>query len=174
MVSNCVKFYYISKGNYCGQITAYNGISEQDFATWNPQVGQQCEGLWAEAYACVGVAAFSLKTRYHVGCSGDIHNNVAVRVGEGYCMNTDCRVGSLEVDADGLCPDGDIQLSYWEQPGCTGKWFGFGYADKGTCRGLWSDGNKFKAIHLRCAKSQDDCVSKQGCRLDAEPASNTC
>ncbi|KAM3553986.1 hypothetical protein MY1884_006377 [Beauveria asiatica] len=55
MVSNCSKFHYIWKGNTCGQITWYNQISQQDLATWNPQIGEQCTGLWADAYACVGV-----------------------------------------------------------------------------------------------------------------------
>lgn len=174
MVGNCVKFHYISKGNTCDQITSYNGISMQDFITWNPQIGQQCTGMWADAYACVGIAAFSLKSRYHQGCSGDVYNNVAIKMGQDYCMNTDCRVGSLEIDVGGLCPNGEVQLSYWEQPGCTGKWFGYGYADKGTCRGLWTNGSKFKAIHMRCAKQADDCSSKGTCSYDPEPEHNSC
>ncbi|KAJ3486456.1 hypothetical protein NLG97_g6608 [Lecanicillium saksenae] len=55
MVNNCNKFHYIYKGNTCGQITSYEGISQHDFATWNPEVGEQCSGMWADAYACVGV-----------------------------------------------------------------------------------------------------------------------
>lgn len=55
MVKNCNKFHYIFKGNTCGQITSYNHISQHDFATWNPQIGQDCTGLWADAYACVGI-----------------------------------------------------------------------------------------------------------------------
>ncbi|OAA49035.1 LysM domain protein [Beauveria brongniartii RCEF 3172] len=77
MVDNCNKFHWISQGNTCDQITSYNAISQQDFAKWNPQIGQQCTGMWADAYACVEVAAFSLKSRYHMGCSGDVYNNVA-------------------------------------------------------------------------------------------------
>ncbi|ATY61853.1 LysM domain protein [Cordyceps militaris] len=57
MVGNCNKFHWIWKGNTCGQVTSYNAISHHDLATWNPQVGEQCTGLWAEAYACVGVLA---------------------------------------------------------------------------------------------------------------------
>ncbi|KAJ4158452.1 uncharacterized protein LMH87_008978 [Akanthomyces muscarius] len=55
MVDNCNKFHYIYKGNTCGQITSYNGITQEQFARWNPQIGQQCTGLLADAYACVGV-----------------------------------------------------------------------------------------------------------------------
>ncbi|KAM0669608.1 hypothetical protein ACQRIU_000003 [Beauveria bassiana] len=61
MVKDCVKFHYVFPGNTCAQITSYNGISQQDFAKWNPQVGEGCTALWANTYACVGVAAFSLK-----------------------------------------------------------------------------------------------------------------
>ncbi|KAJ3493592.1 hypothetical protein NLG97_g4635 [Lecanicillium saksenae] len=55
MVRNCTKFHYIWTGNWCGQITSYNGISQEDFAKWNPQIGQDCKGLVYEAYACVAV-----------------------------------------------------------------------------------------------------------------------
>ncbi|KAJ6790368.1 hypothetical protein PWT90_09106 [Aphanocladium album] len=174
MVSDCVKFHYISKGNTCDQITSYNGISQHGFARWNPQIGSQCTGMWADAYACVQVAAFSLQSRYHTGCAGDVHNSVAVRMGEGHCMDTDCQVSSLEIAPDGLCPDGEVQLSYWEQPGCTGRWFGYGYAGKGTCRGLWTDGWDFKAIHLRCVRSQDACVNQGSCTYDSQPETRAC
>ncbi|PMB68854.1 LysM domain-containing protein [Beauveria bassiana] len=55
MVSNCNQFHYIWKGNRCWQITSYRGITQQQFARWNPKVGLQCGGLKDEAYACVGV-----------------------------------------------------------------------------------------------------------------------
>ncbi|OAA53159.1 LysM domain protein [Cordyceps fumosorosea ARSEF 2679] len=55
MVKNCNKFHFIYEGNTCDQITSYNHISQHDFATWNPLIGEQCTGLWANAYACVGV-----------------------------------------------------------------------------------------------------------------------
>lgn len=174
MVKNCVKFHFVSKGNTCDQITSYNGISQSDFTSWNPQIGEKCTGMWADAYACVGVAAFSLKSRYHVDCTGDIHNNVTIGMDQGYCMNTGCQVGSLEIAADGLCPNGQVQLSYWEKSDCSGKWYGYGYAAKATCRKLWTDGWKFKGIHLRCARMQDDCSSKRTCTMDPEPQQNAC
>jgi hypothetical protein len=174
MAENCIKFHYISKGDTCDQVTSYQQISQKDFAKWNPKIGEKCTGMWADAYACVGIAAFSLKSKYHVGCKGAVHNSVVVKPGQGYCMNTDCQVGSIDIDGDGLCPDGEVQLSYWEQPGCTGKWYGYGYAQKGSCRGLWTDGFKFQAIHLRCAKKGDDCVSTGSCTYDPEPKANVC
>ncbi len=62
MVQNCAKFHYIYKGNNCDQITYYEHISQRDFAIWNPQVGDQCTGLLADAYACVGVLPPPIQT----------------------------------------------------------------------------------------------------------------
>ena len=57
MVGNCNKFYKVQQGDSCDEIAINHGISGADFAKWNPKVhvGAQCTGLWADAYACVGV-----------------------------------------------------------------------------------------------------------------------
>ena len=55
MVSNCAKFYFVKIGDGCPSIARDHGISEAQFRTWNPKVGTQCTGLWAETYACVGI-----------------------------------------------------------------------------------------------------------------------
>ncbi len=54
MVDNCNKFHYIYKGNTCDQIISYSHISQEDSAKWNPKIGGECKGIWADAYACVG------------------------------------------------------------------------------------------------------------------------
>ena len=118
---------------------------------------------------------FRLKTRYHTDCTGDVYNDVIIASGtDGICVNTDCQAGSLEISPEGLCPGGEVQISYWEQPGCQGKWFGYGYNSRGTCHHLWTDGYKIKALHFRCAKREDDCVSKGSCTYDPEPQNNVC
>lgn len=173
MVQNCNKFQYVNTGDSCTTIASKAGISVADVARWNPQAGSQCTGLWANAYACVGIIpAFRLKTRYHTDCTGNVNNDISVT--DGMCINTGCSVGSLEIAAEGYCPDGQVQISYWEQPNCVGKWFGYGYAKRGECRGVWTDGWKFKSLHLRCAKKEDDCVSKKTCNYDPEPAQALC
>lgn len=135
-----------------------------------------CTGLWLGYYYCVGVpAAFNLKTVYHTDCTGDVHNDVTIESGsDGICINTDCAVGSVNIGSLGLCPSGQVQLSYWEKPGCSGQWYGYGYTSRGTCHSLWTDGYKFKSLHLRCASEQDDCVSQKTCTYDPEPANNLC
>ncbi|OAR05875.1 hypothetical protein LLEC1_06737 [Akanthomyces lecanii] len=55
MVDYCKKFHYIYKGNTCDQISSYNGITQEQFARWNPKVGEKCTGLQADEYACVGI-----------------------------------------------------------------------------------------------------------------------
>ncbi|EFZ03085.1 LysM domain protein [Metarhizium robertsii] len=175
MVSYCSRFKWVNSGDTCANIAAQNDISLADFMKWNPDVGNNCQGLWANAYACVGVVGFTLSTYYYIDCTGDVHNTQSVQMHEdGACINTDCRVGSVKAIPQGICPDGQIQISYWEQPGCTGKWFGYGYTSRDTCRKMWTEGWKFKSLHVRCASEKDDCVSKGTCTFDPEPANNVC
>ena len=115
------------------------------------------------------------KSRYHADCTGDIHNNVTVQSNtDGMCIDTDCQVASLDIASAGNCPNGQVQISYWEQPGCSGKWYGYGYTNRGTCRSLWSEGWKFKSLWVRCAEQGKDCVNQKTCVADAEPTSNIC
>ncbi|SPJ89608.1 uncharacterized protein FTOL_12969 [Fusarium torulosum] len=55
MVTNCNKFHYVSPTTSCQGILNYNKISLADFFKWNPAVGKDCSGLWADTNACVGV-----------------------------------------------------------------------------------------------------------------------
>lgn len=129
----------------------------------------------ASASATPTPTAFHAKTGYHNDCTGSNHNdNVVMMYQDGPCINTDCQVASLNIASEGNCPDGQVQISYWEKPNCQGKWFGYGYAKRATCRSLWSNGYKFQSLHLRCAKKEDDCVSKGTCKEDPEPSNNLC
>ncbi|KAM3542855.1 hypothetical protein ARSEF1564_004236 [Beauveria bassiana] len=130
----------------------------------------------ADPEPSVGVcrAAFHLKTRYSAGCTGDVHNEVTVPHGNGQCIDTDCAVGSLDIDNVGSCPDGELRISYWDQPGCSGKWFGYGYGSRNTCRSLWSGGWSFKSLWVSCAKQSDDCVSQGTCTIDDVPSRSVC
>ncbi|KAJ6783591.1 hypothetical protein PWT90_10348 [Aphanocladium album] len=119
--------------------------------------------------------AFSIKSRYHTDCTGDVHNDMSVPSGSnGICINTDCMVGSLNIAGTGDCPDGQVQLSYWAEPGCAGDWYGYGYASRNSCRRLWTDGNKFGSMRLKCAKKEEDCLSKGTCAFAPEPSNSKC
>ncbi|KAK8147378.1 hypothetical protein G3M48_001738 [Beauveria asiatica] len=119
--------------------------------------------------------AFLLMSHAKADCTGDVANEVLVRSdSEGTCIDTDCQVASLDIASLGSCPDGQVQISYWQQPGCSGAWYGYGYSSRHACRQLWSGGWSFKSLHLRCAKQSDDCVSKKTCTPDPEPAHGIC
>lgn len=118
--------------------------------------------------------AFHVTTKYHNDCSGDVHNDVVVGHDQGTCIDTGCSVASLDVASAGDCRGGRVQISYWEQPGCSGKWFGYGYTSRDTCRALWTDGWKFGSLHLRCADEWYDCVNQGTCTADPEPATGIC
>ncbi|KAL0940482.1 LysM domain-containing protein [Colletotrichum truncatum] len=55
MVTNCNKFHWIAQGVSCSQVISYQKISLADFVKWNPTVGNDCSGMWAEVNVCVGV-----------------------------------------------------------------------------------------------------------------------
>ncbi|KAH3353681.1 hypothetical protein KXV52_007936, partial [Aspergillus fumigatus] len=53
MVSSCNRFYLVVSGDSCYDIAAAQGISLDNFYTWNPAVGSSCGGLWPDYYVCV-------------------------------------------------------------------------------------------------------------------------
>lgn len=119
-------------------------------------------------------SSFHVKSRYNTDCTGGAHNDISIAPGGGKCLNTDCVVGSLDTTGAGTCPDGQLRISYWEQPDCSGKWFGYGYTSRNTCRSLWSNGWNFKSLYLSCAKQSDDCVSQGTCTADKAPSGRLC
>jgi LysM repeat protein len=59
LVSNCNKFHKVETNQGCQQIADLYGIPLTDFTTWNPQARSDCTGLWANAYACVGIVGYT-------------------------------------------------------------------------------------------------------------------
>jgi hypothetical protein len=55
MVRNCAKFHWIAKGVSCSQVISFQRITLAEFVTWNPTVGNDCSGMWAEVNVCVGI-----------------------------------------------------------------------------------------------------------------------
>lgn len=60
MVSNCNKFHKIVSGDTCAVLASSNGISLDDFYSWNPAVGSSCSTLIIDYYVCVGVIGQSV------------------------------------------------------------------------------------------------------------------
>jgi LysM repeat protein len=56
LIKTCNNFYKTVKGDTCAKIVeAYGTFTVSQFIEWNPAVGSDCSGLWAETYYCVGV-----------------------------------------------------------------------------------------------------------------------
>jgi hypothetical protein len=56
LIDSCTNFYFTVAGDNCEKIVKkYGTFSVADFIKWNPAVGDDCSGLWAKTYACVGV-----------------------------------------------------------------------------------------------------------------------
>lgn len=55
MVDNCDAFYRVALGEGCEAIAFKSGITPTEFYTWNPLVGTNCAGLWADVNVCVSI-----------------------------------------------------------------------------------------------------------------------
>lgn len=55
MVDNCNKFYKVQKDENCDTVAGKNGISRKALQLWNTKLGDDCSGIWANVYVCVGV-----------------------------------------------------------------------------------------------------------------------
>ncbi|KAF3210312.1 hypothetical protein TWF679_006807 [Orbilia oligospora] len=55
MTKNCNKFYFVKSGDGCSPIASQFGVTLANFYAWNPAVKNDCSGLWANVYVCVGL-----------------------------------------------------------------------------------------------------------------------
>jgi LysM repeat protein len=108
LISTCNKFYKAVKGDTCAKIVqSYGTFDVAQFTQWNPAVGDDCSGLWAQTYYCVGVPGtptvrpsssapvstapagpsptqdgiISTCTRYHKAVSGDTCQKIVDQYG---------------------------------------------------------------------------------------------
>jgi len=59
IISDCDEFHLVEEDEICATIANDYGITLDDFLKWNPVVGEKCDGLWKDAYVCVGVTVLS-------------------------------------------------------------------------------------------------------------------
>ncbi|KAH7304254.1 hypothetical protein B0I35DRAFT_414543 [Stachybotrys elegans] len=64
LIDTCTTFYMAVLGDTCiGIVNKNNGaFTLQDFYDWNPAVGNDCLGLWANTYYCIGAPRGSTTT----------------------------------------------------------------------------------------------------------------
>jgi LysM repeat protein len=57
MVPNCDAFYKVQQGENCNTVASKNGITLAELIKFNPNAGTttNCNGLWADTYACVSI-----------------------------------------------------------------------------------------------------------------------
>ncbi|KAL1641021.1 hypothetical protein SLS58_006463 [Diplodia intermedia] len=56
LIDTCTSFYLAAKGDTCDTIiNMYGTFTFTEFYAWNPAVDEDCSGLWASTYYCVGV-----------------------------------------------------------------------------------------------------------------------
>ncbi|KFG84780.1 hypothetical protein MANI_010103 [Metarhizium anisopliae] len=152
---SCNKYYKAERGDTCqGIVDKHAHLTLSDLLHVASSAANDCVGLWQGYYYCVGITpAFEVKAFYSAGCKGNLHGQTTVASGtDGFCFDTNCQVASLDTSIVGDCPSGQVQISYWEKPGCTGKWFGYGYT----------------------SREQDDCVNRGTCTYDPEPSRGIC
>lgn len=165
-------------------------VSPETFSRWNPTISVDCEG-WAPHHSyCVAVwpeegrndtatapspasnpddisrlVAYWAASYEENDCAGTENNLTAVPYKTNdSCFDTSCNVTRVYISGWGSCPDGEIQIGYWERPGCSGEWYGYDYTERGLCYELWSGGTKFNSVEFRCALKSDCCTA------DPEPS----
>ncbi|EWC46485.1 hypothetical protein DRE_04208 [Drechslerella stenobrocha 248] len=56
MTKSCNKFHMVTAGQNCPAIISkFPGTTIDLLAQWNPAIGKQCTGLWADTYICVSI-----------------------------------------------------------------------------------------------------------------------
>ncbi|KAM5349378.1 hypothetical protein ACJ41O_005883 [Fusarium nematophilum] len=56
LIDTCISFYKAKKGDTCVKIISeYKTFDFKDFFKWNPAVEDDCSGIWANTWYCVGV-----------------------------------------------------------------------------------------------------------------------
>ncbi|KAM0254536.1 hypothetical protein ACHAQJ_006696 [Trichoderma viride] len=132
MVNNCNKFYLVKTGDSCPTIASKNSITEAQFLLWNPSVGSTCTGLWANAYACIGVIG---------GSSTTITKPSSTTTGNGITTPTPTQPNMVSnCNKFYLVKSGDICDTIASNNGITPAQFREWNPSAGTnCSGLWAN-----------------------------------
>ncbi|KAL2757501.1 carbohydrate-binding module family 50 protein [Sodiomyces alcalophilus JCM 7366] len=134
MVSNCNEFDFVEPGTGCADIALRNGISRTQFNAWNPSVGTDCAGLWANVYVCVGIIGSTPTPTSSSDASTTTPGNgittpTPIRAG----MTTDCDTFYFVRPGDGCV---DIAIEHGIS---TAQFYEWNPAAGADCQGLWAD-----------------------------------
>ncbi|KAF5560717.1 hypothetical protein FNAPI_4093 [Fusarium napiforme] len=62
IAKNCNKFHQVAKSTTCSLIESYYNLPFAQFLAWNPAVGKDCSGLWANYWVCISVEGYKPAT----------------------------------------------------------------------------------------------------------------
>ena len=63
VIDTCNSWYFVAKGDTCDKIVQrFGNFTKAAFLQWNPAAGDDCSGLWANAWCCIGVPGYKLST----------------------------------------------------------------------------------------------------------------
>ncbi|EXK79327.1 hypothetical protein FOQG_16030 [Fusarium oxysporum f. sp. raphani 54005] len=62
IAKNCNKFHQVAKTTTCSSIESYYKLPFAQFLAWNPAVGKDCSGLWANYWVCISVEGYKSAT----------------------------------------------------------------------------------------------------------------
>jgi hypothetical protein len=63
MIETCNKYHFVVKNETCDTLVAkYGTFTRTQFLGWNPSVGSDCKGLWADTWFCVGILGSNVVT----------------------------------------------------------------------------------------------------------------
>lgn len=134
MVDNCDAFHRVASGDTCQAITQQYGISQDQLAQWNAQVGRDCAGLWLDYYICVSVVGVEpTKTTATTAAPTTPTNGVATPTPTQAGMVGNC-------DTFHYVVSGDNCETIAKLAGVSTQTFiGWNPAVKSDCSGLWLD-----------------------------------
>ncbi|CCC12068.1 hypothetical protein SMACR_02289 [Sordaria macrospora] len=135
MVGNCNKFHFVQSGQGCTTIGSTYGVSLAQLVAWNPAIGSQCTGLWANTYLCVGVVGSSttLTTTTKAATTTSSGNGITTPTPTQAGMVSNCDRFHLVKSGD-QC--GTIASTY----GITlANFYGWNPAVGTSCESLWLD-----------------------------------
>jgi LysM repeat protein len=122
IVDNCDEFYLVPKDQSCAAIASKYGITTAQFLAWNPSVGTTCNGLWADAYACVSIVGHTPTPANSVRTPAPIQTGMATNCKTFHYVleNQTCAVIAAKYGI------GEANFIKWNPAVGTG------------CKGLWS------------------------------------
>ncbi|KAI0487065.1 hypothetical protein F4859DRAFT_510848 [Xylaria cf. heliscus] len=131
LISSCVRFYKAVSGDTCDKIVSkYGTFTKAQFITWNPAVGSDCTGLWADTYYCVGIPGTPSSTTT---------TKATTTTGNGITTPTPTQDGMVtNCDSFYYVKSGDSCQSIADKSGITLSQFNTWNPKVGnTCTGLW-------------------------------------